>query len=152
MRMFLNTERYKPTACAESNVIAYLLDCYDRVAAEERIAPRRSAMPPLSDALGEVKRQCAQTVCLVLQGTFTNPPLEHRESLLLPYFMAANLPRGFLQDLVNFTLSETETGLLTPDSDSACTVTSGSVFTKVFMPVLQGLLIAISTSSLQVCV
>jgi len=148
-RTFHTAERFKPSACAESNAIAYLLDCYESVAHEERLAPRRSATPPLSDALAEIKRQCAQTVCLVLQGTFTNPPPEHRESLLLPYFMAANLPRGFLQDLVNFTLSEPETGLLTPGSDSVCNVTSGSVFTKVFTPLLQGLLIAISTTSLQ---
>ena len=64
--------------------------------------------------------------------------------------MAANLPRGFLQDLVNFTLSEPETGLLTPGSDAICQASSGSVFTKVFMPLLQGLLIAISTVSLKV--
>jgi len=148
-RTFHTAERFKPTACAESNAIAYLLDCYESVANEERFAPRRSATPPLSDALAEIKRQCAQTVCLVLQGTFTNPPLEHRESLLLPYFMAANLPRGLLQDLVNFTLSEPETGLLTPGSDVVCQASSGSVFTKVFMPLLQGLLIAISTISLK---
>ena len=64
--------------------------------------------------------------------------------------MAANLPRGFLQDLVNFTLSEPETGLLTPGSDAICQASSGSVFAKVFMPLLQGLLIAISTVSLKV--
>ena len=55
-------------------------------------------------------------------------------------------------DLVNFTLSEPETGLLTPGSDAVCALVSGSVFTKVFMPVLQGLLIAVASSSLQVCV
>jgi len=148
-RAFHTSERFKPTSCAESNVIAYLLDCYESVANEERVAPKRSSTPPLSEALADIRRQCAQTVCLVLQGTFTNPPLEHRESLLLPYLMAANFPRGFLQDLVNFTLSEPETGLLTPGSDAVCTVGSGSVFSKVFMPLLQGLLIAISTTSLQ---
>ena len=66
-RTFHTAERFKPTACAESNAIAYLLDCYECVANEERFAPRRSATPPLSDALAEIKRQCAQTVCLVLQ-------------------------------------------------------------------------------------
>ena len=89
-------------------------------------------------------------VSTIFQGTFTNPPPEHRESLLLPYFMAANLPRGFLQDLVNFTLSEPETGILSPGSDVICQVSSGSLFTKVFMPLLQGLLIAISSTSLKV--
>lgn len=148
-RVFHTSSRFKPTACAESNVIAYLLDAYESVSNEERLAPRRSAAPPLADALAEIRRQCAQTLCLVLQGTFTNPPLEHRESLLLPYLMASNLPRGFLQDLVNFTLSEPETGLLTPGSDAVCGLASGSVFTKVFMPVLQGLLIAVASSSLQ---
>lgn len=148
-RTFHTSERFKPTSCAETNVIAYLFDCYECVANEERLAPRRSSTPPLSDALTDVRRQCAQTVCLVLQGTFTTPPREHRESLLLPYFMAANLPRGLLQDLVNFTLSEPETGLLTPGSDAICTTGSGSVFSTVFMPLLQGLHIAINTTSLQ---
>lgn len=147
-RLFL-TERYKPEACPESNVLSYLLDVYDRVTNEERVSPKRSATPPLSDTLAELKRQCAQTLCLVLQGTFTNPRRDHKSSLLLPYLLASNLPRGILQDLVNFTLSEGETGILTPGSDVVCTAGSGSLFSKIFMPVLQGLLIAISASSLQ---
>ncbi|XP_063243821.1 ubiquitin conjugation factor E4 B [Bacillus rossius redtenbacheri] len=78
--------------------LAYLLNCYARVATEERNQPKKSSVPPLSEALAEVRAQCVQSACLVSLGVLGGEP--PRQSPLLPLVLSQALPRGFLPELV----------------------------------------------------
>ncbi|KAK3104970.1 hypothetical protein FSP39_014399 [Pinctada imbricata] len=113
--------KYPVEKCKEVELINYLLDCYDRVSIEERIAPKRASVPPLSSVLSTARSQCVCHTALVLQGAFTQPRSSGGSSLLLPYLLSHNLPRGFLSELVQTTCT---------DMDS---------FKKILVPVLQGL-------------
>ncbi|XP_066601539.1 ubiquitin conjugation factor E4 B [Prorops nasuta] len=113
--------------------LLYLLDCYSRVAVEERNHPKRSSVPPLSDVLAILRAQCVQYSCLVLQGLVgicqasVSP---HNMTPLLYPVLSQSLPRGFLHELV------------------ARTHTVPSVFSKIFTPLLQGLYLSMQQASL----
>ncbi|KAJ8320744.1 hypothetical protein KUTeg_002331 [Tegillarca granosa] len=124
------SSKYQPPKCKEIDMINYLLDCYDRVALEERISPKKSSIPPMSTMLSTARNQCVCHSSLVLQGALTENRSVGSTSLLLPYLLSHNLPRGFLSELVQTTCH---------DKDS---------FTKVFIPVLQGLVRSIHSLSL----
>ncbi|ESO98532.1 hypothetical protein LOTGIDRAFT_174217 [Lottia gigantea] len=114
--------RCEPLVCKEVDMINYLLDSYERVSIEERTAPKRTSIPPMSEVLSIARNQCILLTSLVLQGTFT----EQRSQIigtshLLPYLMSHNLPRGFLPELVQTVCVE------------------GEGFSRVFSPLLQSL-------------
>lgn len=111
--------KYEPEKCKDTDLINYLLDSYDRVAIEERTAPKRASMPPMSTMLSSARNQCVCHTAMVLQGVFTRP--RSGMSLLLPYLLSHNLPRGFLPELVQ---------TICPDKDTFC---------KIFEPVLHSL-------------
>ncbi|XP_052081339.1 ubiquitin conjugation factor E4 B-like isoform X2 [Mytilus californianus] len=111
--------KYEPEKCKDTDLINYLLDSYDRVAIEERTAPKRASMPPMSTMLSSARNQCVCHTAMVLQGVFTRP--RSGMSLLLPYLLSHNLPRGFLPELVQ---------TICPDRDTFC---------KIFEPVLHSL-------------
>ncbi|KAL5014805.1 hypothetical protein ScPMuIL_009075 [Solemya velum] len=124
------SSRLKPENCKETSVVDFLLDSYERVALEERIAPKRASDPPLSTLLSTVRNQCVCHMALVLQGAFTGHRQLNSVSLLLPFMLSHNLPRGFLSELVQTTCHDKES------------------FKKIFTPVLQGLCRSIQTLSL----
>ncbi|XP_063409618.1 ubiquitin conjugation factor E4 B-like [Mytilus trossulus] len=103
--------KYAPEKCKDTDLINYLLDSYDRVAIEERTAPKRASMPPMSTMLSSARNQCVCHTAMVLQGVFTRP--RSGMSLLLPYLLSHNLPRGFLPELVQ---------TICPDKDSFCMI------------------------------
>ncbi|XP_071146873.1 ubiquitin conjugation factor E4 B-like isoform X1 [Mytilus edulis] len=103
--------KYEPEKCKDTDLINYLLDSYDRVAIEERTAPKRASMPPMSTMLSSARNQCVCHTAMVLQGVFTRP--RSGMSLLLPYLLSHNLPRGFLPELVQ---------TICPDKDSFCMI------------------------------
>ncbi|XP_048766609.1 ubiquitin conjugation factor E4 B-like [Ostrea edulis] len=115
------SEKYQPETCKEVEMMNYLMDCYDRAGLEERLAPKRASVPPLSLMLSSVRRQCVCHTALVLQGVLTKSRSIAGSSLLLPYLLSHNLPRGFLPELVQTTCNDFDT------------------FRRVFVPVLQGL-------------
>ncbi|XP_077997981.1 ubiquitin conjugation factor E4 B-like [Glandiceps talaboti] len=117
-------------ACRETEMLNYLMECFDRVSMEERNAPKRSSQPPLSVLLADIRRQCTCHAALVLQGAFTQPRLSTKPSLIVPYLLCRNLPRGFLYELVHVTSQDDQT------------------FTTVFTPVLLGLMQAIQRCGL----
>ncbi|XP_076223134.1 ubiquitination factor E4B isoform X2 [Nomia melanderi] len=112
--------------------LTYLLDCYSRVAVEERNHPKKSSIPPLSDVLAVLRAQCVQYSTLVLQGlvgisqSSTTHPLS--VTLLLCPVLSQSLPRGYLHELV------------------ARTHTNRIVFNKIFTPLLQGLYLSMQAS------
>ncbi|XP_033342971.1 ubiquitination factor E4B isoform X1 [Megalopta genalis] len=114
--------------------LTYLLDCYSRVAVEERNHPKKSSIPPLSDVLAVLRAQCVQYSTLVLQGlvgipqSSTSHPLSM--TLLLYPVLSQSLPRGYLHELV------------------ARTHTNPVVFNKIFTPLLQGLYMYMQQASL----
>ncbi|XP_053378562.1 ubiquitin conjugation factor E4 B-like [Mercenaria mercenaria] len=124
------TCKLRPVKCKEVEMINYLVDSYERVAVEERMAPKRASVPPMSDMLSSARNQCICHTSLVLQGGLTKPRSQAEMSLLLPYLLSHNLPRGFLSELIYTTHR---------DQDS---------FRKVFVPVLQSLQRHVLTLSL----
>lgn len=124
------TCKLQPVKCKEMDMINYLVDSYERVAGEERMAPKRASVPPMSDMLSSVRNQCVCHTSLVLQGGLTQPRSQAEMSLLLPYLLSHNLPRGFLSELIYTTHRD-------PDS-----------FRKVFVPVLESLQRHVLTLSL----
>ncbi|XP_076648891.1 ubiquitination factor E4B isoform X2 [Halictus rubicundus] len=119
---------------SEPKSFPYLLDCYSRVAVEERNHPKKSSIPPLSDVLAVLRAQCVQYSTLVLQGlvgipqSSTSFPLPI--TLLLYPLLSQSLPRGYLHELV------------------ARTHTSPTVFIKILTPLLQGLYLTMQQGSL----
>ncbi|XP_048520078.1 ubiquitin conjugation factor E4 B isoform X3 [Dendroctonus ponderosae] len=103
--------------------IDFLMDSYNRVAQEERNHPKRSSIPPLSDVLIEIRAQLIQYTTLVVQGIIV-PKTEDADekSPLLNSIVHQTFPRGFLIELVTRTH------------------TSPELFSKVFSPILQGIL------------
>ncbi|XP_014666719.1 PREDICTED: ubiquitin conjugation factor E4 B-like [Priapulus caudatus] len=107
----------------DTQMIRYLTACYDRVALEERMAPRRTSVPPLSDIFNEVRGQCVRHTIMVLQGLYCGEEVSATAgcSALLPLVQASSLPRGFLQELIYATHHDRE------------------LFRMIFLPVLLGL-------------
>ncbi|XP_064611043.1 ubiquitin conjugation factor E4 B-like [Liolophura sinensis] len=120
-----DTTRASVLHCKEVDMVTYLLDCYRRVAIEERVAPKRSSIPPMSEVMSLVRSQCVTHSSLVLQGLVTVPRSPGLPSLLLPSLLAHSLPRGFLSELLQTTSNDQQS------------------FSRVFSPILQGLLLSI---------
>ncbi|KZC14831.1 Ubiquitin conjugation factor E4 B [Dufourea novaeangliae] len=114
--------------------LIYLLDCYSRVAVEERNHPKKSSIPPFSDVLAVLRAQCVQYSSVVLQGLvgIHQSSMTHHLSmtLLLYPILSQSLPRGYLHELV------------------ARTHTNPVVFNKIFTPLLQGLYLCMQKPSL----
>lgn len=124
------SERFQAEPSKELDLLNYLLDCYERISTEERTAPKRSSIPPMSDALAEARNQCVLNTSLVLRGTFSHDRSQCHISHLMPFLLSHNLPRVFLPELVQKLRHDTE------------------AFSEVFAPVLQGLNRLVATLSL----
>ncbi|CAK9828567.1 Ubiquitin conjugation factor E4 B [Anthophora retusa] len=117
--------------------LTYLLDCYSRVAVEERNHPKKASTPPLSDVLTTLRAQCVQYSSLVLQGlvgisrssSTYQLSMKNMTPLLYPV-LSQSLPRGYLDELV------------------ARTHTNTAVFERIFTPLLQGLYLSVQQASL----
>ncbi|KAH9514136.1 Ubiquitin conjugation factor E4 B [Bulinus truncatus] len=96
-------------ASAELNILKYLIDCYDRVALEEKNSPKRTSIPPMSDALSIARHQCVCYSALTLRGAFTQTRTHTGYSPLIPFLLSHNLARGFLSELVHTYHQDTET-------------------------------------------
>lgn len=123
----LFSEKYQPKS------LTYLMDCYTRVAIEERNHPKRSSIPPLSEVLAILRAQCIQHTNLVLQGLVglsSSALLLTNSSPIIYSILSQKLPRGFLHELV------------------ARTHTQSQTFNKIFTPILQGLYLAMQQGSL----
>ncbi|XP_013772323.1 ubiquitin conjugation factor E4 B-like isoform X1 [Limulus polyphemus] len=107
--------------CVESFMLNYLMDCYSRVGIEERGAPKRTSVPPLSDILTQIRSQCVQFTLLVIQGQLTTLRPSCKPSLLLPVLFSQGFPRGFLPEMVCVAAQDPST------------------LTSVFSPLLEGL-------------
>ncbi|XP_040286717.1 ubiquitin conjugation factor E4 B isoform X1 [Bufo bufo] len=116
--------------CKETEMLNYLIECFDRVGIEERKAPKLCSQPDVSQLLSNVRSQCICHAALVLQGALTQPRFVQQQSLLVPYMLCRNLPYGFIQELVRTTYQDEE------------------VFKQIFIPVLQGLALAAKDCSL----
>ncbi|XP_071431536.1 ubiquitin conjugation factor E4 B isoform X2 [Pithys albifrons albifrons] len=116
--------------CKETEMLNYLIECFDRVGIEERKAPKMCSLPTVSQLLSNIRSQCISHAALVLQGSLTQPRSLQQQSLLVPYMLCRNLPFGFIQELVRTTYQDEE------------------VFKQIFIPILQGLAAASKESSL----
>ncbi|XP_070161316.1 ubiquitin conjugation factor E4 B-like isoform X2 [Polyergus mexicanus] len=118
---------------SEPKSFTYLLDCYSRIAIEEKNHGKQSCVPPLSDVLTSLKTQCVQYSSLVLQGLIgiCQPAIISHCTIHFFYrILSQNLPRGYLRELM------------------ARTHTNSNVFDKIFTPILKGLYNAIQYASL----
>ncbi|XP_073513380.1 ubiquitin conjugation factor E4 B isoform X1 [Phyllobates terribilis] len=116
--------------CKETEMLNYLIECFDRVGIEERKAPKMCSQPDVSQLLSNIRSQCICHAALVLQGALTQPRSVQQQSLLVPYMLCRNLPFGFIQELVRTTYQDEE------------------VFKQIFIPILQGLALAAKDCSL----
>ncbi|KAK2825446.1 hypothetical protein Q7C36_019373 [Tachysurus vachellii] len=122
-------DRFTIEACKETEMLNYLIERFDSVGMEERKAPKMCSQPAVSQLLSNIRSQCISHAALVLQGALTLPRAPLQPSLLVPYMLCRNLPYGFIQELVRMTQQEEE------------------VFKQIFVPILQGLVLAVKECS-----
>ncbi|XP_016112526.1 ubiquitin conjugation factor E4 B-like isoform X3 [Sinocyclocheilus grahami] len=123
------SDRFTIESCKETEMLNYLIERFDSVGMEERKAPKMCSQPPVSQLLSNIRSQCISHAALVLQGALTQPRAPLQPSLLVPYMLCRNLPYGFIQELVRMTHQEEE------------------VFKQIFVPILQGLALAVKECS-----
>ncbi|XP_069466097.1 ubiquitin conjugation factor E4 B isoform X2 [Ambystoma mexicanum] len=123
-------DRFTIETCKETEMLNYLIECFDRVGIEERKAPKMCSQPDVSHLLSNIRSQCISHAALVLQGSLTQPRSVQQQSLLVPYMLCRNLPFGFIQELMRATHQDEE------------------VLKQVFVPILQGLAQAAKECSL----
>ncbi|XP_062449384.1 ubiquitin conjugation factor E4 B isoform X3 [Rhea pennata] len=124
------SDHFTIETCKETEMLNYLIECFDRVGIEERKAPKMCSQPTVSQLLSNIRSQCISHAALVLQGSLTQPRSLQQQSLLVPYMLCRNLPFGFIQELVRTTYQDEE------------------VFKQIFIPILQGLALASKECSL----
>uniref|UniRef100_A0A8C5PIG8 Ubiquitin conjugation factor E4 B n=1 Tax=Leptobrachium leishanense TaxID=445787 RepID=A0A8C5PIG8_9ANUR len=124
------SDHFTIETCKETEMLNYLIECFDRVGIEERKAPKLCSQPDVSQLLSNVRSQCICHAALVLQGALTTPRPPEQPSLLVPYMLCRNLPLAFIQELVRATHQDEE------------------VFKQIFIPILQGLAQAAEECSL----
>ncbi|XP_073679365.1 ubiquitin conjugation factor E4 B isoform X1 [Garra rufa] len=123
------SDRFTIESCKETEMLNYLIERFDSVGMEERKAPKMCSQPAVSQLLSNIRSQCISHAALVLQGALTQPRAPLQSSLLVPYMLCRNLPYGFIQELVRMTHQEEE------------------VFKQIFVPILQGLALAVKECS-----
>ncbi|XP_016368669.1 ubiquitin conjugation factor E4 B isoform X2 [Sinocyclocheilus rhinocerous] len=123
------SDRFTIESCKETEMLNYLIERFDSVGMEERKAPKMCSQPAVSQLLSNIRSQCISHAALVLQGSLTQPRTPLQSSLLVPYMLCRNLPYGFIQELVRMTHQEEE------------------VFKQIFVPILQGLALAVKECS-----
>ncbi|XP_067302049.1 ubiquitin conjugation factor E4 B isoform X2 [Pseudorasbora parva] len=124
-----SSDRFTIESCKETEMLNYLIERFDCVGMEERKAPKMCSQPAVSQLLSNIRSQCISHATLVLQGALTQPRAPLQPSLLVPYMLCRNLPYGFIQELVRMTHQEEE------------------VFKQIFVPILQGLALAVKECS-----
>ncbi|XP_008264165.2 ubiquitin conjugation factor E4 B isoform X1 [Oryctolagus cuniculus] len=124
------SDHFTIETCKETDMLNYLIECFDRVGIEEKKAPKMCSQPAVSQLLSNVRSQCISHTALVLQGSLTQPRSLQQPSFLVPYMLCRNLPYGFIQELVRTTHQDEE------------------VFKQIFIPILQGLALAAKECSL----
>uniref|UniRef100_A0A8D0T5A4 Ubiquitin conjugation factor E4 n=1 Tax=Sus scrofa TaxID=9823 RepID=A0A8D0T5A4_PIG len=124
------SDHFTIETCKETDMLNYLIECFDRVGIEEKKAPKMCSQPAVSQLLSNIRSQCISHTALVLQGSLTQPRSMQQPSFLVPYMLCRNLPYGFIQELVRTTHQDEE------------------VFKQIFIPILQGLALAAKECSL----
>nr|XP_058913842.1 ubiquitin conjugation factor E4 B isoform X3 [Kogia breviceps] len=124
------SDHFTIETCKETDMLNYLIECFDRVGIEEKKAPKMCSQPAVSQLLSNIRSQCISHTALVLQGSLTQPRSPQQPSFLVPYMLCRNLPYGFIQELVRTTHQDEE------------------VFKQIFIPILQGLALAAKECSL----
>ncbi|XP_051946759.1 ubiquitin conjugation factor E4 B-like isoform X5 [Xyrauchen texanus] len=131
MASYSGSDRFTIESCKETEMLNYLIERFDSVGMEERKAPKMCSQPVVSQLLSNIRSQCISHAALVLQGALTHPRAPLQPSLLVPYMLCRNLPYGFIQELVRMTHQEEE------------------VFKQIFIPILQGLALAVKECSFE---
>ncbi|XP_005404077.1 PREDICTED: ubiquitin conjugation factor E4 B isoform X2 [Chinchilla lanigera] len=124
------SDHFTIETCKETDMLNYLIECFDRVGIEEKKAPKMCSQPAVSQLLSNIRSQCISHTALVLQGSLTQPRSMQQPSFLVPYMLCRNLPYGFIQELVRTTHQDED------------------VFKQIFIPILQGLALAAKECSL----
>ncbi|KAL6081988.1 hypothetical protein STEG23_002242, partial [Scotinomys teguina] len=124
------SDHFTIETCKETDMLNYLIECFDRVGIEEKKAPKMCNQPAVSQLLSNIRSQCISHTALVLQGSLTQPRSLQQPSFLVPYMLCRNLPYGFIQELVRTTHQDEEG------------------FKQIFIPILQGLALAAKECSL----
>uniref|UniRef100_A0A5F8HHF8 Ubiquitin conjugation factor E4 n=1 Tax=Monodelphis domestica TaxID=13616 RepID=A0A5F8HHF8_MONDO len=84
------SDHFTIETCKETDMLNYLIECFDRVGIEERKAPK-------------VGLECNPE-----KGQISSSLSMQQQSLLVPYMLCRNLPFGFIQELVRTTHQDEE--------------------------------------------
>ncbi|XP_059086055.1 ubiquitin conjugation factor E4 B-like [Tigriopus californicus] len=101
----------KSAASLQDSIVAYLFNCYERIAEEERTYKKRASIPVVSDLMTSALTQVLQFTSLVLQNVFDteNNVCGIAHSALAKPLLEQTMPMGFLVDLVSHTSGEWDT-------------------------------------------
>ena len=93
--------KYIPPRCSETLLLNYLLECYVRIASEQRRVSK--AANTASALLDEARHQSLSYTASVLQGVFSDSQSTSvTSSLLLAYMLNRFFPTGFIADFISF--------------------------------------------------
>uniref|UniRef100_G3UZM6 Ubiquitin conjugation factor E4 n=1 Tax=Mus musculus TaxID=10090 RepID=G3UZM6_MOUSE len=67
------SDHFTIETCKETDMLNYLIECFDRVGIEEKKAPKMCSQPAVSQLLSNIRSQCISHTALVLQGSLTQP-------------------------------------------------------------------------------
>ncbi|TRY79837.1 hypothetical protein TCAL_10916 [Tigriopus californicus] len=98
----------KSAASLQDSIVAYLFNCYERIAEEERTYKKRASIPVVSDLMTSALTQVLQFTSLVLQNVFDteNNVCGIAHSALAKPLLEQTMPMGFLPLWMPGTLSE----------------------------------------------
>lgn len=112
------TQAPPPKSSARTISLYYLLECYGRVALEERNHPKRSSVPPFSDCLATLRAQTIHYSVLVMEGRIgcgaeddtdeLGNLLQEGAAILIGPLIQQMLPRGYMSELVQRTCGNAE--------------------------------------------
>lgn len=120
-----------PPRCTETLLLNYLLECYVRIASEQRRLSEPTSTASL--LLDEARQQSISYTASVLQGVFSDTQSSPvSSSLLLAYMLNQFFPSGFIADFISFLAA-----------------TDGQAFRQVFEPALHDMSRLVSSCSLE---
>uniref|UniRef100_H0X471 Ubiquitin conjugation factor E4 n=1 Tax=Otolemur garnettii TaxID=30611 RepID=H0X471_OTOGA len=123
------SDHFTIETCKETDMLNYLIECFDRVGIEEKKAPKMCSQPAVSQLLSNIRSQCISHTALVLQGSLTQPSHLQLVSYIYSYSVFRMNLEGFFQDFLKLRISD-------------------FFFLQIFIPILQGLALAAKECSL----
>uniref|UniRef100_M3YYL7 Ubiquitin conjugation factor E4 n=1 Tax=Mustela putorius furo TaxID=9669 RepID=M3YYL7_MUSPF len=103
------SDHFTIETCKETDMLNYLIECFDRVGIEEKKAPKLKTHPNLVIfMINHHLPPWGTFLPLVSEGSGSVRRSMQQPSFLVPYMLCRNLPYGFMQELVRTTHQDEE--------------------------------------------